>query len=257
VSIADDEVRRIFGRYGTLEDVDIKRPPPDSGNAYAFIRYENLDMAHQAKISLSGQYIGKFMCKVGYGKPVPTVKIWVGGLGEACTRELLEKEFDRFGAIKSVDYENGQPCANITFDSIDAAKAAVAEMRGVPLGGPTNRIRIDFAHVPGQSDPGKPPPPGRPGSPGSEVRSSPTWGLVPLNSSVEALWRSHKSQFMSRPSYFSHFFGLGCNRLIFAPVLLLDYRCEEGRFPMFVSHVTISNKDFLFFLAGNHWLMLG
>ena len=166
VSVPDDEVRWIFARYGTLEDVDIKRPPPDSGNDYAFIRYENLDMAHQAKISLSGQYVGKFMCKIGYGKPVPTVKIWIGGLGESCTREMLEKEFDRFGAIKSIDYKNGQPSANITFDSIDAAKAAVSEMRGFALGGPTHRLRIDFAHVPGQSDPGKPPPPTRGGSPG-------------------------------------------------------------------------------------------
>jgi RNA-binding protein 15 len=48
VSISEEEMKRIFGRYGTLEDIDIKRPPPDTGNAYAFVRYENLDMAHHA-----------------------------------------------------------------------------------------------------------------------------------------------------------------------------------------------------------------
>jgi hypothetical protein len=31
-------MKRIFGRYGELVDIDIKRPPPGTGNAYAFIR---------------------------------------------------------------------------------------------------------------------------------------------------------------------------------------------------------------------------
>jgi len=60
VTIADDELRRIFGKYGVVDDIDIKRPPPGTGNAFAFVRYQNLDMAHRAKIELSGQYIGKF-----------------------------------------------------------------------------------------------------------------------------------------------------------------------------------------------------
>jgi len=45
VNITDEELRRIFLRYGTVEDIDIKRPPPGTGNAYAFVRYVNLDMA--------------------------------------------------------------------------------------------------------------------------------------------------------------------------------------------------------------------
>jgi len=45
VNIADDELRRIFLRYGMVEDIDIKRPPPGTGNAYAFVRFQNLDMA--------------------------------------------------------------------------------------------------------------------------------------------------------------------------------------------------------------------
>ena len=86
-----------------------------TGNAYAFVRYENLDMAHRcviqscsissqkslasslaqsffnsvvpyllmfflifrAKFELSGQYIGKFQCKIGYGKANPSCKVWV------------------------------------------------------------------------------------------------------------------------------------------------------------------------------------
>ena len=45
LNITDEEMRRIFGRYGRLVDIDVKRPAPGTGNAYAFIRYENLDQA--------------------------------------------------------------------------------------------------------------------------------------------------------------------------------------------------------------------
>ena len=147
VNITEEEMRKIFGRYGHLVDVDIKRPPPGTGNAYAFIRYENLDMAHRAKIELSGQYIGKFQCKIGYGKLNPTSKVWVGGLGSWCSESLLWKEFDRFGAIKRIDYRKGEPWAHIYYEVLDAAQAAVQEMRGFPLGGPDKRLRIDFADL--------------------------------------------------------------------------------------------------------------
>lgn len=50
INISDDEMKRIFGKYGIVEDIDIKRPPPGTGNAFAFVRYQNLDMAHRAKV---------------------------------------------------------------------------------------------------------------------------------------------------------------------------------------------------------------
>jgi len=147
LNITDEEIKRIFGRYGNLLDIDIKRPPPGTGNAYAFIRYENLDMAHRAKVKLSGQYIGKFQCKIGYGKVNATTKVWVGQLGSWCSRDLLWKEFDRFGAIKDIEYRTGDTQAHVYYENIDAAQAAVQEMRGHPLGGPEKRLRIDFADL--------------------------------------------------------------------------------------------------------------
>jgi len=145
ISISDEELRRIFGRYGVVEDIDVKRPLPGTGNAYAFVRYQNLDMAHRAKVELSGQYLGKFQCKIGYGKSTPTQRIWVGGLGPWTSLAQLEREFDRFGVIKKIEYVKGDICAYIQFESIDAATAAVKEMRGVALGGPEHKLRTDFA----------------------------------------------------------------------------------------------------------------
>jgi len=147
LNITDEEMKRIFGRYGRLVDIDVKRPAPGTGNAYAFIRYENLDQAHRAKKELSGQYIGKFQCKIGYGKVNATTKVWVGGLGPWCSENVLWKEFDRFGSIKKIEFQKGDTQAHIFYEVIDAAQAAVSEMRGFPLGGPDKRIRIDYADL--------------------------------------------------------------------------------------------------------------
>lgn len=147
INITEEELRRIFNKYGIVDDIDIKRPPPGTGNAYAFVRFQTLDMAHRCKVELSGQYIGKFQCKIGYGKATPTTRIWVGGLGPWTSVPQLEREFDRFGAIKKIDYIKGDNNAYILYDSIDAAQAAVKEMRGFPLGGPDRRLRVDFADV--------------------------------------------------------------------------------------------------------------
>lgn len=153
INISDDELKRIFGKYGIVEDIDIKRPPPGTGNAFAFVRYQTLDQAHRAKVELSGQYIGKFQCKIGYGKATPTTRIWVGGLGAWTSSVQLEGEFDRFGAIKKIEYTKGETQAFIQYETIDAATAAVKEMRGFPLGGADKKLRIDFA------DSGEPIPP--------------------------------------------------------------------------------------------------
>lgn len=147
INISDEELRRIFGKYGMVEDIDIKRPPPGTGNAFAFVRYQNLDMAHRAKVELSGQYIGKFQCKIGYGKATPTTRVWVGGLGAWTSVTQLEREFDRFGAIKKIEYQKGDSCAYVLYESIEAATSAVKEMRGFPLGGPDRRLRTDFSDV--------------------------------------------------------------------------------------------------------------
>lgn len=145
MNITESDLKRIFERYGEVDDIDVKRPPPGQGNAYAFIKYVNLDMAHRAKVEMSGQYIGKFNCKIGYGKATPTTRIWVGGLGSWTQQQQLDQEFDRFGAIRKIEFAKGDNFAYIQYDSLDAAQAACQAMRGYPLGGPDKRLRLDYA----------------------------------------------------------------------------------------------------------------
>lgn len=149
--ISTSEVRRCFEPYGRIEDIDIKRAQRGVGS-YAFIRFANLDMAYEAKVAMQGKAVFKSPMRIGYGKVVLSSKLWVGGLGPWTSLSTLEREFDRFGAIRKIDYEKGTSYAYILYETIDAAQAACAQMRGCKLPGSDIRLRIDFA----EPDPGMP-----------------------------------------------------------------------------------------------------
>ncbi|XP_035517373.1 RNA-binding protein 15-like [Morone saxatilis] len=145
VSVTESDLRRAFDRFGLITEVDIKRAVRGQSNTYGFIKFENLDMAHRAKVAMSGKVVGHSPIKIGYGKPTPTTRLWVGGLGPWVPLAALAKEFDRFGTIRTIDYRKGEAWAYIQYESLDAAQAACTHMRGFPLGGPDRRLRVDFA----------------------------------------------------------------------------------------------------------------
>lgn len=60
-------IENIF-RLSFYSLVDLKVPPSSSKRAYAFIQYENMDMAFEARKAMDGRIIGKADCKIGYGK---------------------------------------------------------------------------------------------------------------------------------------------------------------------------------------------
>ncbi|KAM7422559.1 hypothetical protein PAMA_010548 [Pampus argenteus] len=145
VGVTESDLRRAFDRFGVITEVDIKRAVREQSNTYGFIKFENLDMAHRAKVAMSGKVVGRNPIKIGYGKPTPTTRLWVGGLGPWVPLAALAKEFDRFGTIRNIDYRKGEALAYIQYESLDAAQAACSHMRGFPLGGPDRRLRVDFA----------------------------------------------------------------------------------------------------------------
>ncbi|KAM3878264.1 putative RNA-binding protein 15B [Diretmus argenteus] len=146
-NVTEGELRRGFDKYGIIEDVVIKRPARGQGGAYAFVKFQNLDMAHRAKVAMQGRVIGGNPVKIGYGKANPTTRLWVGGLGPGNSLAALAREFDRFGSIRNIDYVKGDSFAYIQYESLDASQAACTQMRGFPLGGPERRLRVDFAKV--------------------------------------------------------------------------------------------------------------
>ncbi|XP_076859859.1 RNA-binding protein 15 [Brachyhypopomus gauderio] len=145
ITVTESDLRRAFDRFGAITEVDIKRPTRGQNSTYGFLKFENLDMAHRAKISMSGKVVGRNAIKIGYGKATPTTRLWVGGLGPWVPLAALAREFDRFGTIRTIDYRKGDTWAYIQYESLDAAQAACTHMRGFPLGGPDRRLRVDFA----------------------------------------------------------------------------------------------------------------
>ena len=144
--VSADELQNVFGRYGHVEDVDVKRAPGGNG-AYAFIRFANLDMAFRAKLEMSGQTIGRHQCRIGYGKMIPSTCLWVGGIGPWLTPDALGRVFGRQAAVKHVEWPAGQNYAYVVFECIEDAQSALTSLRGAPLGGQERRLRIDFADV--------------------------------------------------------------------------------------------------------------
>ncbi|KAI1893165.1 hypothetical protein AGOR_G00141100 [Albula goreensis] len=145
ITVAESDLRRAFDRFGVITEVDIKRPTRGQSSTYGFLKFENLDMAHRAKLSMSGKVVGRNPIKIGYGKATPTTRLWVGGLGPWVPLAALAREFDRFGTIRTIDYRKGDTWAYIQYESLDAAQAACSHMRGFPLGGQERRLRVDFA----------------------------------------------------------------------------------------------------------------
>ncbi|KAG7256648.1 hypothetical protein CRUP_017965 [Coryphaenoides rupestris] len=152
-NVTEVELRRAFDKYGVIEEVVIKRPARGQGGAYGFVKFQNLDMAHRAKIAMQGRMIGMNPVKIGYGKANSTTRLWVGGLGPGISLTALAREFDRFGSIRNIDYVKGDSFAYIQYESLDASQAACTQMRGFPLGGPERRLRVDFAKVEVDSPP--------------------------------------------------------------------------------------------------------
>jgi RNA-binding protein 15 len=144
--ITESKLKELFARYGTIEEIDLKKP--SSKRAYAFIQYENMDMAYAARRGMNGQLIGKAECKIGYGKIVPSKYLWVGNIPDDIKRRDLEHAFARYGSIKTLDYSTGDPTAIVTYIDIEDAIKARSKLIGTIqiLGGRIIRTKSDSSY---------------------------------------------------------------------------------------------------------------
>ncbi|WKY03889.1 hypothetical protein Q1695_005115 [Nippostrongylus brasiliensis] len=144
--IRESEIRKVFERYGKIEDIDIKTPA-NTDAAYAFVMFQTLDQAMEAKHAEHDRAIrhGTARCKIGYGKSQTSRRLWVSGLGSWTNAEALAKEFDRYGPIEKLEYEDGAEFAYIRFADTNAATDACRAMKNFPLGGRDRCIMVDFA----------------------------------------------------------------------------------------------------------------
>ncbi|KAK0421116.1 hypothetical protein QR680_015069 [Steinernema hermaphroditum] len=147
LDIREADLRKVFEKYGTIDDVDIKTPA-DAKACYAFILYQDVEQAMDAKANEHDEPIrtGDPRCKIGYGKSQPSNRLWVGKLGDWTAPSDLEKQFRRFGEIDFVDYRSGDTFGYVRFVDLPAATEACREMKNYPLGGKDRPILVDFAN---------------------------------------------------------------------------------------------------------------
>lgn len=97
-----------------------------------------------------------------------STKVYVGDLGPNGNKQELEKEFERFGALKSVWVARNPPgFAFVEFEDPHDAEDAIRELDGKTVG--NVRIRVEFAKNRQSGGGGggyqgrsrRPPPPGR------------------------------------------------------------------------------------------------
>ncbi|CAH8532451.1 unnamed protein product [Heterobilharzia americana] len=123
--ITEKEVLTAFERYGYVEQIDIKRSPKPGAHSYAFVRFQNVDMASRAKMSMSGRCIRSLHCKIGYGKAIPSHCLYIGGVESWTSPDSL------------------QPIA--VYDSCEAALEVNRQLKSFSLASrPNLRLRVDF-----------------------------------------------------------------------------------------------------------------
>ncbi|CAF0777633.1 unnamed protein product [Didymodactylos carnosus] len=140
--ITEEQLRDIFDNYGVIEEIDLKIPGSSSKRPYAFIQYQNLDMACKAKSQQDGRLIGKSEARIGFGKVVPTTCLWVGNLHPQLKRRDLEHEFARYGQIKSIEFSTGDKQAYIVYKDVEDAIKAREKLRGTRKLAPTTKKRV-------------------------------------------------------------------------------------------------------------------
>ncbi|CAF0729923.1 unnamed protein product [Brachionus calyciflorus] len=150
-----------FEKFGLVEDVEIKKNlsshlPPYMKNSidfsnkktYAFVRFDNMDQAKEAKIHMNGKRIGTSEIKIGYGKLQPTNCLWIGGLNEKCRIKDLDKEIKYI--LKTSDsskfdilYDAPNIFAHVLFYNVKHAEQVHYDLKGKTI---TNslKLRVDY-----------------------------------------------------------------------------------------------------------------
>lgn len=86
-----------------------------------------------------GKILYLYYVQVGFGKVSPINTIWVGGVG-GLNDQQIERHFGRYGRVTRVVVNRPREQALVSFDSVESASIAQAEMKGRTMFG--RRVRV-------------------------------------------------------------------------------------------------------------------
>jgi len=144
-SLTREEIYSEFEEFGDILECDIKQARNANHSNFGFVKYHDLNMAWKAKLAMNGKVLHRNPIRVGWGRPVPSKVLWIGGLGPEVTTNLLQRECNKFGSIYNIKKNDNCDWAEITFGSIDSVTYAISGLRGQRLPGSERRCRVDYA----------------------------------------------------------------------------------------------------------------
>lgn len=144
-SLTREEIYSEFEEFGDILECDIKQARNANHSNFGFVKYHDLNMAWKAKLAMNGKVLHRNAIRVGWGRPVPSKVLWVGGLGPEVTTNLLQRECSKYGPIYNIKKNENNDWAEVTFGTIDSVTYAISGLRGKRLPGSERRCRVDYA----------------------------------------------------------------------------------------------------------------
>jgi len=144
-SLNREDIYSEFEEYGDILECDIKQARNANHSNFGFVKYLDLNMAWKAKLAMNGKVLHRNAIRVGWGRPVPSKVLWVGGLGPEVTTTLLQRECSKYGSIYNIKKNENCDWAEVTFQTIDSVTYAISALRGKRLPGSERRCRVDYA----------------------------------------------------------------------------------------------------------------
>ncbi|KAK5966954.1 RRM domain-containing protein [Trichostrongylus colubriformis] len=134
--ISDETLRRRFGKYGTILDVDVKNY--ESPSPFAFIQFADIDSAvraintHVSTVQPANKKGKKF--QPNFGRSMTTNKLWIGSIPPQIAEEyVIQKLRSLSEGVVDVVVDMRVRQAIVVFSSTESAQAALNRIKaGVP-----------------------------------------------------------------------------------------------------------------------------
>ncbi|KAJ4772422.1 RNA binding protein [Rhynchospora pubera] len=143
----DAEVMSVMGPLGALDCV-VNGPP--NRRCYAFVLFRSVDVAQAAMAAAQDTMINGSPVRIEVARPAKAVRcLWVGGISASVTKEELEKEFSKFGAIENFAFLRNRNAATVDYVRLEDAISAHKNLNGKVLGGEEicAELCVDFQRV--------------------------------------------------------------------------------------------------------------
>ncbi len=158
INFTEDDLRRDFGNFGSIQSAVINKDPRETGRAFAFVNFENHEDAQKAVEEMNNKKLGDREVYVGRAQKKTEreqflkklreeraqkyqgINLYIKNLDDSISDEKLREHFSAFGEVTSCkvmsdDKANSRGFGFVCFTSPDDASKAVTELNGSMLSG--------------------------------------------------------------------------------------------------------------------------